>query len=54
MIRTLVLTRGQDPGTTTARLGAGGAIVADSDPSAEYEEMLAKLRAPLPPGWRIG
>ena len=22
--------------------------------AAEYEEMLAKLRAPLPPGWRIG
>ena len=54
VIRTLVLTRGQDPGTTTASIGAGGAIVADSDPAAEYEEMLAQLRAPLPPGWRIG
>lgn len=54
VIRTLVLTRGQGPGTTTASIGAGGAIVADSDPAAEYEEMLAKLRAPLPPGWRIG
>ncbi|MBG7586668.1 anthranilate synthase component I family protein [Rothia kristinae] len=54
VIRTLVLTRGEDPEATTASIGAGGAIVADSDPAAEYEEMLAKLRAPLPPGWRIG
>ena len=30
-------------------LAAGGAIVADSDPTAEYEEMLTKLRAALPP-----
>lgn len=30
-------------------LSAGGAIVADSDPDAEYEEMLAKLAAALPP-----
>jgi anthranilate/para-aminobenzoate synthase component I len=36
------------------RIAAGGAIVADSDPHEEYEEMLAKLRAPLPPGWRLG
>lgn len=54
VIRTLVLTRGEDPEATTASIGAGGAIVADSDPADEYEEMLAKLRAPLPPGWRIG
>ena len=33
-------------------VGAGGAVVADSDPGAEYAEMLAKLRAPLPAGWR--
>ena len=36
-----------DDGTVT--LAAGGAIVADSDPTAEYEEMLTKLRAALPP-----
>ncbi|MDO4916145.1 MAG: anthranilate synthase component I family protein [Rothia sp. (in: high G+C Gram-positive bacteria)] len=29
-------------------LSAGGAIVADSNPDAEYEEMLAKLRAAVP------
>ncbi|MFI9551933.1 aminodeoxychorismate synthase component I [Nonomuraea endophytica] len=28
-------------------VGAGGAIVLDSDPAAEYEEMLLKARAPL-------
>ncbi|SFK82880.1 MULTISPECIES: aminodeoxychorismate synthase component I [Streptomyces] len=28
-------------------VGAGGAVVLDSDPAAEYEEMLVKLRAPL-------
>ena len=44
VIRTLV---GHDEGTVT--LAAGGAIVADSDPTAEYEEMLTKLRAALPP-----
>ena len=44
VIRTLVA---HDEGTVT--LAAGGAIVADSDPSAEYEEMLTKLRAALPP-----
>ncbi|MFF5204972.1 chorismate-binding protein [Streptosporangium sp. NPDC000396] len=30
-------------------VGAGGAIVLDSDPVAEYEEMLLKARAPLRP-----
>ena len=44
VIRTLVA---HDDGTMT--LAAGGAVVADSDPAAEYEEMLTKLRAALPP-----
>lgn len=44
VIRTLVA---HDDGMVT--LAAGGAIVADSDPAAEYEEMLTKLRAALPP-----
>ena len=44
VIRTLVV---HDEGTVT--LAAGGAVVADSDPAAEYEEMLTKLRAALPP-----
>ena len=44
VIRTLVA---HDSGLIT--LAAGGAIVADSDPNAEYEEMLTKLRAALPP-----
>ena len=44
VIRTLVA---HDEGTVT--LAAGGAVVADSDPTAEYEEMLTKLRAALPP-----
>ena len=44
VIRTLVA---HDNGLIT--LAAGGAIVADSDPNAEYEEMLTKLRAALPP-----
>ena len=44
VIRTLVA---HDDGTVT--LAAGGAVVADSDPAAEYEEMLTKLRAALPP-----
>ena len=44
VIRTLVA---HDEGTVT--LAAGGAIVADSDPTAECEEMLTKLRAALPP-----
>lgn len=44
VIRTLVA---HDDGVVT--LAAGGAIVADSDPTAEYEEMLTKLRAALPP-----
>jgi para-aminobenzoate synthetase len=40
-IRTIVLDDG------AARIGAGGAIVMQSDPDAEYEEMLLKADAPL-------
>jgi para-aminobenzoate synthetase len=40
-IRTIVLDRG------IATVGAGGAIVADSDPEKEFEEMLLKARAPI-------
>ena len=40
-IRTIVLADGE------ARVGAGGAIVLQSDPEAEYEEMLLKAQAPL-------
>lgn len=44
VIRTLVVDR-----SGLVSLSAGGAIVADSDPLAEYEEMLTKLRAAVPP-----
>jgi para-aminobenzoate synthetase len=40
-IRTIVLDRG------SATIGAGGAIVLNSDPEQEYEEMLLKAAAPL-------
>lgn len=40
-IRTIVLDRGK------ATIGAGGAIIVDSDPEAELEEMLLKARAPI-------
>jgi len=40
-IRTVVLADGR------ATVGAGGAIVLDSDPGREYEEMLLKAAAPL-------
>ena len=40
-IRTIVLASGR------ATVGAGGAIVLDSDPEREYEEMLLKAAAPL-------
>ncbi len=40
-IRTIVLDGG------TATVGAGGAIVVDSDPDDEFEEMLLKARAPI-------
>jgi para-aminobenzoate synthetase len=41
VIRTMVMSGG------TATVGAGGAIVLDSDPVAEHEEMLLKLHAVL-------
>jgi para-aminobenzoate synthetase len=41
VIRTIVLR----PGTTT--IGAGGAIVMQSDPQEEFEEILLKARAPM-------
>ncbi|MDX6609623.1 MAG: para-aminobenzoate synthetase [Solirubrobacterales bacterium] len=40
-IRTIVLDRG------AATIGAGGAIVVDSDPEEEFEEILLKARAPI-------
>lgn len=43
VIRTLVV---HQDGLVT--LAAGGAIVTDSDPEAEYQEMVTKLRAALP------
>lgn len=51
VIRTLVLAA--DGARTRARVAAGGAVVADSDPAEEYAEMLAKMRAPLPDGWSV-
>jgi para-aminobenzoate synthetase len=41
VIRTIVLR----PGATT--IGAGGAIVMQSDPAEEFEEILLKARAPM-------
>jgi para-aminobenzoate synthetase len=44
-IRTLVHTDAGDGGVF--RIGCGGAILAESDPEAEFEETLLKARAPL-------
>jgi anthranilate synthase component 1/para-aminobenzoate synthetase len=41
VIRTLVLEAGPD-GATRLTLGVGGAVVADSDPDAEHDEIRAK------------
>ncbi len=41
VIRTIVMR----PGATT--IGAGGAIVMQSDPQEEFEEILLKARAPM-------
>ena len=41
MIRTIVMR----PGATT--IGAGGAIVMQSDPAEEFDELLLKARAPM-------
>ncbi|MEO6084621.1 MAG: aminodeoxychorismate synthase component I [Umezawaea sp.] len=46
VIRTAVFADGQ------VRIGAGGAIVLDSDPDAEFREMLLKLAAPMRAYWR--
>ena len=42
MIRTIVLRAGR---STT--IGAGGAIVIQSDPEEEFDELLLKARAPM-------
>jgi para-aminobenzoate synthetase len=44
VIRTIVMRAG-GPGKTT--IGAGGAIVMQSDPAEEFEEILLKARAPM-------
>jgi para-aminobenzoate synthetase len=44
VIRTIVM-RGGGPGRTT--IGAGGAIVMQSDPEEEFDEILLKARAPM-------
>jgi para-aminobenzoate synthetase len=45
VIRTIVLRVGGGAKTTT--IGAGGAIVMQSDPQEEFDEMLLKARAPM-------
>jgi para-aminobenzoate synthetase len=45
VIRTIVMRMGAGAKTTT--IGAGGAIVMQSDPVEEFEEILLKARAPM-------
>ncbi|HXA54177.1 MAG TPA: aminodeoxychorismate synthase component I, partial [Solirubrobacteraceae bacterium] len=44
VIRTIVMRAG---GTRKTTIGAGGAIVMQSDPAAEWDELLLKARAPM-------
>lgn len=44
-IRTVMLTQDHPGGSGVADAWAGGGIIADSDPQAEYQEMLDKARA---------
>ncbi len=45
VIRTVVMRAGGGPNCTT--IGAGGAIVMQSDPAEEFDEILLKARAPM-------
>jgi para-aminobenzoate synthetase len=45
VIRTIVMRR--SAGTKSTTIGAGGAIVMQSDPSEEFDEILLKARAPM-------
>jgi para-aminobenzoate synthetase len=45
VIRTIVMRAGGGPNSTT--IGAGGAIVMQSDPAEEFDEILLKARAPM-------
>lgn len=47
LIRTLVLEHDPAPGSARMHLGLGGAIVADSDPASEWEEIVAKAAGVL-------
>ncbi len=49
VIRTIVIRPGGDAsrGAKTTTIGAGGAIVMQSDPQEEFEEILLKARAPM-------